>query len=132
MVGRFQPAENQHHRIRLPCWKERSYLVAVQSAFVGCSAAWTAPAVLLGRTAHHHNLRHKGEIREHTSNHQPPGRRPHECLAGAGVTRVIQTRRPCGRTSHSSRRRFAARLHSGVLRHVNGTCRTFWVKNERK
>jgi len=84
----------------------------------------------LGRTQRKNmwrRFKHKGEICEHTSNHQP-----HERHAGTDVTGVIQTRRPCGRTSHSSRRRFAARLHSGVIRHVNGKCRTFPVKNERK
>jgi hypothetical protein len=35
----------------------------------------------LGRTAHRHDLRHKGDIREQTDIHQPPGRRPAKSMA---------------------------------------------------
>jgi predicted lactoylglutathione lyase len=42
------------------------------------------------------------------------GARAHEYNSGTGVTRVIRTRRPCGPTDRSSRRRYGARPDAGV------------------
>ena len=47
VIAPAHPAENQQDRLRSPFWKESSYMGAVQSALVRCSAACTAPTVLL-------------------------------------------------------------------------------------